>query len=121
MNKNIRNILLGIYILNFFILLIIYINNIMDKELGVKNYFAVYFWIMNFVEIIIFIANLKRINKKNILIKIAVIFCIQTAIIFFIPAYSQHEPRFTKDKDGFPMNISTVMPRYFNAYGIYIK
>lgn len=119
--KKTRNILLGIYIINFFILLIIYIKNIVDKELGVENYIAVYFWIINLIEIIIFVANLKKINKKGSLIAIGVVFCIQTVALFCLPAYSQYKPRFTKDKDGFPMTIEAVMPKEYNAYGINIK
>ena len=81
--KKTRSILLGIYIINFLILLIIYIKNIMAKELGVENYITVYFWIINLIEIIIFVANLKKINKKSSLIAITVVFLIQT-IIFTI-------------------------------------
>ncbi len=119
--KKTRSILLGIYIINFLILLIIYIKNIMAKELGVENYIAVYFWIINLIEIIIFVANLKKINKKSSLIAITVVFLIQTIILFCLPAYSQYKTRFTKDKDGFPMTIATVMPKEYNANGINIK
>lgn len=99
--KKTRNILLGIYIINFLILLIIYIKNIMDKELGVENYIAVYFWIINLIEIIIFVANLKEINKKSSLIAITVVFLIQTIILFCLPAYSQYKPDLRKTKTVF--------------------
>lgn len=119
--KRTRNILLGMYIINFLILLIVFITNCLEKEINPKIYFGVYFWIINLIEIIFFIANLKKINKKNNIIVIALIFFIQTAILFFVPAYSQHESKFTRDKDGIIMPAATVMPSYYNAYGIHIK
>ena len=119
--KKARIILLGMYIINFLIFLSIYIKNIMNKELGVENYIAVYFWIINLIEIIVFIANLKKINKKSSLIAIVVVFCIQTIVLFGLPAYSNHKSRFIKDKEGFPIPITPVVPQEYNAYGINIK
>ena len=119
--KKSRKILLGVYIINFLVLLIVFVMNSFEKETNPKTYFGVYFWIINLIEIIVFIANFKKINKKNNIIVIALIFCIQMAILFFVPAYSQHETRLTKDKDGTIMPTATVMPSYYNAYGIHIK
>ena len=119
--KKSRHILLGVYIINFLILLTIFIKNGIDKKFNTKIYLGVYFWIINLIEIVIFSANLKKINKKIILIAITVLFCIQTVILFFVPAYSQYEPSFTRDKDGYIIPTATVMPNYYNAYGIHIK
>ena len=119
--KKCKSILLGIYVINFLILLIIFIMNCLEKEVEPKVYLGVYFWIINLIEIIVFLANFKKINKKNNLIIIALIFFIQTSILFFIPAYSQHDPKIIKDKDGIIMPVATVMPSYYNAYGIHIK
>ena len=119
--KKSRNILLGIYIINFLILIIVFIKNCINEEFDAKIYTGIYFWIINLIEIIIFIANLKKINKKTILIAITFLFCMQTSIIFFVPAYSQYESKVTRDKDGYIMPTATVMPNYYNAYGININ
>ena len=121
MSKKSRNILLGMYIINFIILLIVFITNCLEKEINPKVYLGVYFWIINLIEIIVFLSNFKKINKKNNLIIIALIFFIQKSILFFIPAYSQHDPNITRDKNGIIMPAATVMPSYYNAYGIHIK
>lgn len=119
--KKSRNILLGMYVINFLILLIIFIMNCFEKEIEPKIYFGVYFWIINLIEIIVFVANLKKINKKNNIIVIALIFFIQVSILFFIPAYSQFEYKLMTDKDGIMIPTPAVMPNYYNAYGMHIK
>lgn len=119
--KKTRNLLLGMYIINFIILLSIFIINCFEKEIDPKIYLGVYFWIINLIEIMIFLVNFKKINKKNSIIVMVLIFCVQIVVLFFIPAYSQHETKITRDKNGIIMPAATVMPRYYNAYGIHIK
>lgn len=124
--KKARNILLTMYIINFCILLTVFIRVVIDKEYTAEFLIGAYSWIISFIEIIIIIANLKKINKKNVLITMTIIFIAQTTIIFCLPAYSA----FVKHKEGnYGMyhGVSRPYDMYpdvwrpdINAYGTYI-
>lgn len=118
--KKSRNILLGMYIINFIILLIVFIINKNEKEIDTKIYLGVYFWVINLIEIIILLIKFKKINKRSILITIAIIFGIQVVALFFIPSYSQFEPKRERNGEIIPIT-ATVMPNYYNAYGIKLE
>lgn len=121
MKKKFNKIVLALYIINFCILLVVFIKIIVDKEPSTEYLFGSYFWEINLIEIILIIANLNKINKRKLFIAMLIVFIIQMVVIFYVPAYCKYDYKLETDKNGLMITNPAVMPSKINAYGLSIK
>lgn len=119
--KKSRNVVLAMYIVNFCILVAVLIKVMIDREPSTEYLIGAYFGIINFIEIIIIIANLKKIKKKKIIIVLGIILLVQIAVTFITPAYRKYYYVMGRGQSGKNLiPVPAVLPSIINAYGISI-
>ncbi len=123
MKKNIvQAILLIICIVNFIILICIFLKFVTCTFTTIHYGVSLLFIIANLLEIIYIFISLKKEQKMRRLICISLLLVVQFIIMIITPAYADSnyiEPK--KDTKFDFTSTPSVQPTYYNVYGIYIK
>lgn len=120
MKKNmIKPMLLIVCIINFIILIFIFLNFFTHTITTIHYGVALLFIIVNLLEIIYMFISLKKEQKMNKIIYIILLLIFQFIIMMITPAYADHNYIENTRFDFSP--TPAVTPTYYNVYGICLK